>query len=462
MTTRNLLWLAALSFVPTLFFYMVGEEGIYTISTLEMWHNKDWFTQTMFGHNLQRPPLFNWLAIPLAQVLGWSHILLVIRLMSVAATLGMAAWLYWLVKRLYQDKDFALFAALGCLSLADLLLYRGWLSYTDPLFGFFIFGAIANAWVACVEQQRRWLAWSVWWIGCALLTKVFTAYVFYATALFVLLWFRPYRQFLLSPVSLLILAGAAIVPYAWFSHVPQVSGQSGSMLNEILGKLRAGEGWAYLQHLLNYLVEAVLWLAPAPLLAMYLWARRRVVLLDNTPQHFRAAVWITGLAILPYWIAPQGGIRYLLPVYPLIALVCARVIWRAGSSGQRLALRWFAGLIAFKFIFALALFPYYQSHYRGENYVLAAHALHQKTLGYPLYVDDSSSIGENIVGQIDIDRLPAAPLQRPPAQWDNGFLLTYRSSDPGSTLLEKLSVAKDELYLFCRGAACSVGNVPKK
>lgn len=462
MTTRNLLWLAALSFVPTLFFYMVGEEGIYTISTLEMWYSKDWLTQTLFGHNLQRPPLFNWLAIPLAQVLGWSHILQVIRLISVVATLGMAAWLYWLVKRLYKDQNFALFAALSCLSLADLLLYRGWLSYTDPLFGFFIFGAIANAWVGCVEQQRRWLAWSVWWIGCALLTKVFTAYVFYATALFVLLWFRSYRQFLLSPLSLLILACTLVAPYAWFSHVPQVSGQSGSMINEILGKLRAGEGWAYFQHLFSYVIEAMLWLAPAPLLALYLWGSHRIVMWENAPQHFRAALWIVSLGILPYWLAPQGGIRYLLPVYPLIALVCARMIWRGGASGQRLALRWFAGLIALKFVFVLGLFPYYQSHYRGENYVVTAHALHQKTLGYPVYADDNRSIGENIIGQMDIDRLPAAPLSLPPSQWNNGFLLTYISSDSGSTLVEKLSIAKDDLYLFCRGAACAANKVHEK
>ncbi|MCX7194010.1 MAG: dolichyl-phosphate-mannose--protein mannosyltransferase, partial [Proteobacteria bacterium] len=133
--TVLLLWLAALSFIPALGFYLVGEEGSYTIISMEMWHSRDWLIQTIYGNNLQRPPLITWLTIPIATLIGWSHILIAIRLITVAATLGMAGWLYWLARKLFDDKAFALFAALTCLSLADLLLYRGWLSYTDPLFG---------------------------------------------------------------------------------------------------------------------------------------------------------------------------------------------------------------------------------------------------------------------------------------------------------------------------------------
>lgn len=452
--TVLLSWLAAISFLPCLGFYMVGEEGSYTISSLEMWDSRNWFIQTIYGQNLQRPPLMNWLAMAIASVAGWSNILLVIRLITVAATLGMAAWLYWLARKLWSDKSFALFAALSCLSLADLLLYRGWLSYTDPLFGFFIFGAIANLWVACVEKHRGWLALSVLWIGCALLTKIFTAYVFYATTVLVLLWQRPYRQFLLSPAALLILASALIVPYIWFASLPQVNGQSGSMLSEITRKLSAQDGLGYLQRLFTYPLEALLWLAPAPLLAIYLLARKQLVQAESLPENFKVSLWITVLSVLPYWLAPQGGMRYLVPIYPLIALLSARLIWRSGAAGQQLALRWFAGLIALKFIFALGLFPYYQSHYRGENYVTTAHAIHQKTAAYPMYANDVRSIGLNIAGQLDLDRLPFAPIHIPPAHWENGFLLTAESTDAGSQLIEKITVAKDDIYLFCRGTAC--------
>ncbi len=455
MQVKWLLWLAALSFIPTLGFYMVGEEGIYTISTLEMWHSGDWLRQTMFGHNLQRPPLLNWLAIALLQLLGAKQVLLAIRLLSVAATLGMVGWLYWLVRRVWREEDFARFAALSCLALADLLLYRGWLSYTDPLFGFFIFGALALLWVGTLEQRRSLLLASVLLIGCALLTKVFTAYLFYASVLFVLLWRGEQRRFLLSPLSLLVLSTLVVVPVVWFSLTPQVRGQSGSMLYEILGKLQSGGVLAYGLHLGQYVLDVLLWLAPAPLLALYLWLRKRQTKPESHPLLMQQAGWMLLLCVLPYWLAPQGGIRYLLPVYPLIALLSARLIWRAGDSGQRLVLRWFAGLILFKWLFALALFPYYQSHYRGENYVQAGRELHQRTLGFPVYAENNSSIGENVIGQMDIERWPDAPLRNPPAQWDNGYLLSWRDSEPGSTLVEKLTLAKDDLYLYCRGAACA-------
>ena len=453
--TFLLILLAALSFIPTLWFFMVGEEGSYTIIAMEMWHSHDWLIQTIYGNNLQRPPLITWLTIPVATLFGWSHILIAVRLITVAATLGMAAWLYWLARRLFDDKTFALFAALTCLSLADLLLYRGWLSYTDPLFGFFIFAATATLWIGCENKHRGWLTLSVLLIGCAFLTKAITAYIFYATTLFVLLLQPSHRRFLLSPVALLILSASLIVPFIWFSSLPQISGQAGSMTGEIARKFSAFDVSAYLQRLIAYPIDKLLWLSPAPLLALYLVISKRVRQSETHKRQFQAALLIAGLAILPYWLAPQGGIRYLVPVYPLIALVSARLIWRSGEAGRQLALRWFTGLIAFKFVFALALFPYYQNHYRGKNYVETAHEIARKTAGFQLYVNDYRSIGLNIAGQIDIDRLPLPPLSSPPGAWNNGFLLSLESKDAGSQLVESYTVAKDTVYLFCRGTACT-------
>lgn len=451
--TILLLALAAASFIPTLWFYTVGEEGIYTISSMEMWHHNNWLVQTLYGLDLHRPPLMNWLIMPVASLLGWSHVLFATRAVSILATLGMTAWLYFLSRRLFNDKNFAKFAALACLSLADLLIYRGWLAYTDPTFAFFTFGSMACLWIATVERRHGWLLASVVMLSCALLSKAFTAYVFYGTAVFVLLWQQPQRRFLLSPASLLIFSLALIAPLAWFKSIPQVSGHSSSMLGEILLKLSAGSWLDYFSRLLTYPVETAIWLSPTTLVACYLLLRKRIHQIESAPLHFRAAVSIAALCILPYWLAPQGGIRYLLPVYPLIALIGARIIWRAGTPGQILALRWFAATITLKFLFSLALFPYYQSHFRGENYVIAAHDIMKQAAGYPLYAEDTRSITESIVSEIDLQRLPQSPLLAPPANWDNGFLLAMEP-DNSSQIFRKIRVANDDLYLLCRGPAC--------
>ncbi len=454
---KKLLLLAALSFVPALFFHTVGEEGIYTISSMEMWFNGNWLIQTMYGHDLHRPPLMNWLVIPLADLLGWTHVLAATRLVSVIATLGMAGWLFWLTRRLFGERDFALFATLACLTLADLTLYRGWLAYTDPLFAFFTFGSIATLWVGTSERSRWWLLASVALVSCALLTKAFTAYVFYGTAALVLLWQRETRAFLLSPASLSTFALALVVPVIWFTSLPQTGGHGGSMFAEILMKLSAQGLSAYLEHFLTYPLETAFRLSPVVLLAVYLLLRKRVIAPEAAPAHFRNAAIIALLCLLPYWLSPQGGIRYLLPIYPLIALVGARLIWRAGASA--LAMRWFAGMIAFKFAFALILFPWYQHSFRGENYVTAAHNIAAQTAGYPLYVNDPRSVSENIVSEIDLRRLPHnPPLRKPPTHWDNGFLLAMEP-EKGSTVFSKLRIANDDLYLLCRGAACDASHI---
>lgn len=450
-----LLLLSALSFLPVLGFYMVGEEGFYTISSMEMWFNQNWLVQTTYGNDLHRPPLMNWLVMLLAEIMGWKQVLIAARLVSITATLGMAAWLYWLSRRLFGDRAFALFAALACLCLADLSLYRGWLAYTDPTFAFFTFGAMATLWIASIERRRGWLLVSVLLVSCALLTKAFTAYIFYGTVALVLLWQRPARNFLLSPPALLILALALIVPYVWFATLPGRPGSS--MLNEILYKLSAFNEPGYFTQFAIFPFESAFRLSPVVLLAGYLLLRRRVTQAEAAPLHFQAALLITGLGFMPYWLSPQSSIRYLLPIYPLIALLGARLIWRADEAAKTLALRWFAGIIAFKFVFGLLLVPYYQSHFRGENYVLTAQEIMRRTATYPLYAADNRSIGLNIVGQIDVDRWPQAPLVHPPVQWDDGFVL---SADKALGAVAGIyQVAGDEIFLLCRGVACSADKV---
>ena len=453
--TKGLIFIGAASFLPTLFFYLTGEEGIYIITSLEMWHQNNWMQQIMYGTDNQRPPLVNWLIMPVANLIGWAHVVIAARSVSIAATLGMVGWLYWLSLKLFADKSFALFAALAGLSLADLLLYRGWLTYTDPVFAFFTFGSMAALWVATIEKHRGWLLVSVLLVSCAMLSKAFTAYIFYGTAALVLLWQRQYRSFLLSPMSAMIFALAFIVPVAWFTSIPQIGGHSATMFDEITRKL-AIEDWAdYVGRLLAYPVEIAVRLSPAVLLACYLLLRKRTLKPETSPEHFQAAFFIAALCVMPYWLAPHGGSRYILPIYPFVALVGARIIWRAGEAAQAIALRWFAAIIVFKLIFALILFPYYQTHYRGKNYTEAGRNIMELTKGHPLYVTDVSSSGLSVTGFIDIRRYPLPPIVYPPPQWQTGFLIS-RVNDPSiGQLVRHYKLAADDLFLLCRGEACA-------
>ncbi|MHB1301433.1 MAG: hypothetical protein ACYCY8_11280, partial [Burkholderiales bacterium] len=102
--------LAAMCFLPALHFYYVGEEAIFPISSLEMWHEHSWFVQIMYGANVRHNPLFNWLIMLFSDVAGWNHVLAVARALSILATLGSSWVLFWLARRFSGDRPFALFA----------------------------------------------------------------------------------------------------------------------------------------------------------------------------------------------------------------------------------------------------------------------------------------------------------------------------------------------------------------
>ena len=453
---RFLLLMTALSFAPALAFYYVGEEAIFPISSLEMWHQREWIQQPLFGASLQHNPLFNWLIIPCASLIGWEYMLPVTRALTIAATFATAGVLAWLASQVTRDAVFGRFAALVYLTLSDVLLYRGWLAYVDPLFGFFVFAAIAALWVACEEGRLRLIAVAIICLTCAFMSKAFTAYVFYGAAALVLIMRAPYRRVLLTPVSIALHVVAVLAPLSWLALLPKNAGQGTRMFNEILAKLTP-DSWAdYLGRLLVFPLETALRLLPAVAVAGYLLWTRRAVFADDTARPLRIAGWIAFINYLPYWLSPHGNIRYLLPMYPVIALVLACVLWSAWQHSAETILRWLGAAVIVKLIAVVILFPYYQLHYRGENYAAAARDIIDYTAGQALYTTDVSASGLSVAGYIDAWRYPQTPpLLWPPVQWDSGFVLSYTLNPQLGELAKKYQLGGNDLYLLCRGAACA-------
>ena len=452
---RFLVLLAALSYLPTLAFYYVGEEAIFPIVSLEMWHRHDWIRQHMFGLNLQHNPLFNWLIIPFAAATGWEYVLPVTRALTVTATLATAALAGWLALRLLRDATVAWFAALIYLTLADVLMYRGWLAYVDPLFGFFVFAAIATLWVACEERRPGLLVLAVLSLTCAFMSKAFTAYVFYGGAALVLLMEPRRRRVLLGAPSLVLHAAAALAPVLWLSLLPGNSGQSTRMFGEMLAKLAPQGVVEYLRQLAGFPAETVLRLSPAILLVAYFAWRRRIAVSAEFAPHLKTALWIALLGYLPYWLSPHGAIRYLVPIYPLIGFALALLLWSAGEQARLSTKRWLSGMVALKFVVAVFLFPYYQSQYRGENYALAARDIMERSSGHPLYTTADTASGLSVAGYIDAHWRRNDPIQWAPEGWSTGFVLAEEADPAVGEVSVRFKLGGDELFLLCRGTACA-------
>lgn len=457
---RPYFWLilfAALSILPALNLYYIGEEAIFPITSMEMQQNGLWFIQHLYGLDVRHNPLFNWLIIPFANLFGWSHVEMVARALTIGATWSSAAILGWLCLKLFGNRSFAAFAALVYLTFSDVMSYHGWLAYVDPLFALFIFGAISALWVACVEQRKSLLLLAALSISCAFLSKAFTAYIFYAVAVLALALHKSNRKLLLSPLSLLIHAAILIVPFIWFALLPSGNEQSGRMLAEISTKLALPGIGEYILRLVSFPIEVWAGLLPVSALLLYFALRRRIQNVETQPQHFRTALLIAGVNFLPYWLAPHGGMRYLIPLYPLFALVMARLLWRAGEAAMLTTARWLAAAIALNFVVLLVLFPYYQQHYRGANYAETAREIIALSQGQPLYTTDDRACGLNVTAYINQQRYPATALQWPPQTFESGFVIAETADEQLGSVYKKYQLLGDTMYLLCRGTACQQG-----
>lgn len=452
----RLWWLyafAAASFLPAIAFHYVGEEAIFPKSSLEMWFRGEWVEQILVGLNHQHNPLFNWIIIALCQIVGWEWMLQVARGVTIGATISSGLVLAWLALRVFGDRQFAAWTALVYMTMADVVLYRGWLAYVDPLFGFLVFSAIACLWVACRERRVPLLALAVACLVLGFLAKAFTAFVFYGVAAFVLSLDKEGRRFLLGPASLTVHAAGAALVIAWLGVVPANEGQGARMFREILDKLGFAGMRDYAIKLVAYPVETALKMSPAALLALY-YARARPWHGDPARDALVTAAVITALNFVPYWLAPQSHSRYLVPIFPLAALVFARVIWTAGSAARLVTLRWFVALLAVKLVLALAAFPYYQKVYRGENFATVARDILERTRGHPLYTTNVTASGLSVAANLDLLRLPGNPVAWPPQKWETGFVISDKPAPSLGREVAQYRLGGRDLYLLCRGAAC--------
>lgn len=451
---RNKFWLlfalAAVGFIPTIWFYYVGEEAVFPLAAIELFQRQaDWLDKTRYGIPLRQNPLFMWSIIPLSELAGWTHMLEVIRLIALAASLGTGLVLAWLTRQLTRDPMFAAFTALTYVTLADLLFYRGWLAYVDPLYSLCIFSAIALLWSGTLRNRLLPVATGLCLLTCAFLFKTFTSYVFYGVVFAALVIQN--RAFLLSWRVIALHLIAFSFPLFWYALIlGGGGGQSHFMLSEAAGKYTELNLKEYAGTLASYPFEVLLRLSPAAPIALYYYKHSKM---QEMPRWWKAALLSCVVGLLPYWFAPVSAARYLMPLYPLFALTIAWPIWCAGERAVSTASRWFIGMIALQWALTLVIFPYYQQHFRGENYYTTAQNIMRETGDLPLYATDASAAGMSVVAYIDsMNTRPA--LMAPPEHWQNGYVISYQASPELGTVYRQYKLGGDTMYLLCRGTAC--------
>jgi 4-amino-4-deoxy-L-arabinose transferase-like glycosyltransferase len=441
------IFLAAASFLFTLFLPSVGEEGVYTNITLEMLYNNDFLVPKLYGIHYSRPPLFNWLMLPLINIMGPSKVVLAARLVNLWSTFAAVWLLIWFVRQIFPEKQFALLCGAIYLS-GDLLFKRGWLAYADSLFSLCIFASIVCLWMALERKQTRWFLGAAFSLGCGFLAKVHTAYIFYAIAGLVLLWRHPNRKFMFRPMSWVLHIVALLFPFCWTAYVNRGYGGMSTTWSQSQSFLAWPGIFAYAYRVfVTYPVDVFTRFLPTSLIAVVMWYKMRTTQKPSA-QHKAISIvfWITLLNLLPYWLVPSSNIRYILPLYPLISLLIAYVIWQSGNPTRRLAVSCLLVTIVFKYIFAIWWLPYEHNVYRGSAVAVAADIL-ERTKDADLYINDSTSTGLRVAVELNKARYPKPPLTSTTGKF-KGYVIADNNVASLGELVHVYNLRSNKLYLF--------------
>lgn len=456
---RLLLGAVLACYVAALFHAYVGEEANYTMMSMEMWQRQIFSRVVSYGGVGGRPPLYNWFMIPLARLLGWGHVLLAARLVTLLATLGTAGVLAAWARILWPRPMAGRLAFLLYLVSADVLLYRGWLAYADPLFSFWMVLAGYALWRAADDRSPVWLLGSWLAIFASYLTKVITAYAFYGGIGLVLLTQPGYRAFLLSRRALGVGLLGLLPMVAWLVVVGrQDNVQIHWQMSDIVSKLLTVDSvFGYFGKLLGFPLTILLGLLPSSLwvvVGLFRQWRRGEAL--SSPM--RLLLTMAGLNFLPYWIAPQSAPRYVMPEYGLVVLMAVGYLVQPGSLPPLRGLRpfpWVAGMAVLGLGMALLAFPYYQRHVRGQNYERMANRVEAAAGPYPLYNDNFTSVGLSVGALLDARHMDRPALIVPPPTLVNGIIMAAGPQDMPGDRWAKIAEQTEALVLICRGAACS-------
>lgn len=450
---KRLLILAVTSFFLSLFLSYIGEEGVYTISSYEMWYHHHYLYPTTYGLAYWRPPLFNWLIIGFANLSSWENMLVASRLVTALATIATSFMLMWLANRLFKTPYFGLFTALVYLT-SDALFYHGWLAYSDPLFAFFVVSAISFLWVANLEQRYGFVWLSVIFLIAAFMTKALTAYVFYIISfIFIVYYNGKLKSFLLKSFNALPYLFSVLFYFFWniASHRITETG----MWTDIFSKFYHVSWNGYIQQIIVFPLEACCRFLPASGFAIYFFLKKKIEKITFSLYLILTLSGIILFNFIPYWLAPHTSIRYLLPLYPFIALLLAVVLWHLPKRQLKTLIFWIALAILVKYA-ELALLYYYQLYYRG-NYTLAAKQLILQAKDFPIYANDFVATGLSVTAEIDRLIYPSPPLRDTQfAKEKNYFIINDKIDAKLGRLYKRINLGKQgtTVYLLCQGNAC--------
>jgi len=445
---RLLCILAALAMLlPVPVMQFVGEESYYAVSAIEMHITGDYWHHLILGFEWPKTPLFLWLAIALSKIIGWEHIDISLRLVSVASTWISALTVGLLTRHLFAGgRNTAWLAALVYLTMGDVFFWYGWLGYADANFGMFIFTAIAALWLAIERGHLGWFLLSLVLISFAFMSKNISAYYFFGVVGLVLLYRKQRWQLLLHPGFIVLGLAALLVP--WWYQATFVHGNSNALV-AIKDGLRNFQGYSlfeYIQH--GFSLPAIFFFRTLPIGFFLLWLLiRKKVQLTLQPE-ITTVLLILFIWFLPFWISAGGSPRYLVPFYALVAVIFTAFLMQLKEGYRMQAVRLMLVILILKIPYSLLVLPYIKDWRPDRSLLAVAEDVLQRTDGKFVRTLDDIASGLSIAAYMDV-RLPPEHYIR----WYNGkergvYIIVDLPDASLGKLIKHYPIRGRHLYLY--------------
>jgi len=272
-----------------------------------------------------KPPLFNWLIVLYSQFLGWSEI--TGRAVSLTFLVLCSLLLVIFTQYLFKNLKLSLLSALVFITFGNVLFYYGYLAEIDMTFTFFVFSLMVCAYMWSQKGSIFWILATGFLTSLGALTKGLPSYVFYGFTLLALGLYKKDFGIIFSKKAMLSHLVSLPLPTFWILNTHDPTLYLKTLFYEGFSRVVDGNFSRWL-HMITFPLLTFKDTLPNNLLfliAIYFLLKHKKL---EFPYPLKKLFLVFFVNYLPYLISNSAG-RYILPLYPLLAIMFSYYISRA-------------------------------------------------------------------------------------------------------------------------------------
>ncbi|WP_333784729.1 glycosyltransferase family 39 protein [Thermocrinis sp.] len=326
-----LIFLTLLSLLPNLSSYVFrNEEALRVYVAYQMVKTGNYFQLYVLGEPYyNKPPLFNWLIALYSNFIPWSE--LTARAVSLTSLVLCAIVIFLFSRRTFGDYSMSVLSSLVFLTFGNVLFFYGYLAEIDTTYTLFVFITISSLYIWSFGAGFVWGILGAFFAGLSTLLKGFPSYAFYFLTLLALSLYHRRLGTLLSKKVLFMHLITLVVPLLWLINTEHPITYLKTLFYESFSRVSHQE-FSRIVHFFTYPLENFKDLMPHSvlfLISVYILFKEKRL---HVPSPIKALLLIFLFNYLPYLYAKSAG-RYIMPLYPVLAIIFSLYINRALSIG---------------------------------------------------------------------------------------------------------------------------------